>query len=290
MGAMDHGVEYSLGWVNHWALAGLREAVYAARELGLTTDAELYETEAHELQTALEAYSSRHPEFFTHERTVNSLVWPTHAWEHDPDRVKKPFAEWWTKNRLKGGVFTPEPYWLYFEAAQAHNALLLGDPTPAWDVLRYRLVNQDLPGLYGWREGGQGVGTENAIFGVTLINQLRGCHKFESITPHGWSQAELFLLQRAVLIEEWQEGLLLFGGVPAEWLKPNAHIAFERFPTWYGDISANLSIDSTGGAAQVTVRGGKAGTPIKVRLPNGEVTDMASGDSVSFHLAFGEIE
>lgn len=286
MGAMDHGVEYSLGWVNHWALAGLHEAVYAARELGLTADADRYQTEADELLTALEAYTTDHPDYFEHERTVNSLLWPTRAWEHDPDRVKKPFTDWWANNRLKDDRFVPEPYWLYFEAAQAHNALLMGNPAPAWMVIRYRLDNQDLPGLYGWREGGQGVGTENAIYGVTLINQLRGCHKFESITPHGWSQAELFLLQRAMLIEEWQGGLLLFGGVPAEWLKPNARLSFARFPTWYGDVSAQLSVDNEGRAAHLTVSGVRVGTPLKVRLPMGEVAGVMGDEDTSFQLTW----
>lgn len=290
MGAMDHGVDYSLGWVNHWALAGLREAAYAARELGETADAERYEAEAQALQTALDAYSINHPEFFTHERTVNSLLWPTRAWEHNLERVKVPFIQWWAQNRLKDGNFTPEPYWLYFEAAQAHNALLMSDSKLAWTVLRYRLANQDLPGLYGWREGGQGVGTENAIFGVTLINQLRGCHKFENITPHGWSQAELFLLQRAMLIEEWGDGLLLFSGVPAEWLKPNAQLSFDCFPTWYGAVSATLSVDSSGETVQVTLSGAREGTPICVRLPTDEVTGVAADDGISLQIALSSVQ
>ena len=282
MGTMDHHV--AISWVNHWALCGLREAAYAARELGLARDAEAYETEAAELKTALEAFIARTPEYFEWERTVNSLLWPTRAWETSPEQIKAGFDAWWLKHRGDADDYRAEPYWLYFEFAQAHNALLLGQHERAWRVVQYRLQHQDLPGLYGWREGGQGVGTENATHGVTLINQLRGCHKFESITPHGWSQAEMWLLQRAILVEEWQGGLLLFAGVPSEWLAPGARVAFRNFPTWYGNASAELVVDAQGQSATVTVSGIEAGTPVRVRLPGREVETAFSGNTLSMRV------
>jgi hypothetical protein len=142
-------------------------------------------------------------------------LWPSHAWEDHLTAAESSFNAWWAKYRgADDAEYQPEKYWLYFEMAQAHNALLLGQRERAWRVIDYRLRQQDLPGLYGWREGGEGVGTENAVHGVTLINQLRGCQKLESITPHGWSQSEMWLLQRAALVEEWQDGLLLFAGIP----------------------------------------------------------------------------
>jgi len=275
MGTMDHGVTYSLGWVNHWALCGLREAAYAARELGFESDAESYEKEATELKAALDAFIDRHPEYFEYERTVNSLLWPSRVWENELERIEAGFNAWWEKHRGIGDDYQPEPYWLYFEFAQAHNALLLGQRERAWRVIQYRLQHQDLPGLYGWREGGDGVGTENAVHGVTLINQLRGCHKFESITPHGWSQAEMWLLQRAVLVEEWRGGLLLFAGVPPQWLTPGAHVAFRNFPTWYGKTSAELVVDEEGRLATITVSGIADGIPVRVRLPGREVEGMS---------------
>ena len=36
-------ITYALGWVNHWALCGLREAAYAARELAFISDVVAYE-------------------------------------------------------------------------------------------------------------------------------------------------------------------------------------------------------------------------------------------------------
>ncbi len=283
-GSMDHGVEYALGWVNHWALAGLREAAFAARELGAIDVAERYAQEAAALYDALMRYAANHPGFWAHERTVNSLLWPTRAWESAVERARAAFSVWWHENRTPGETFTPEPYWLYFEFAQAHNALLLGERQTLWQVLDYRLAHPDLPGLYGWREGGNGVGTENAVQGVTLINQLRGCQKFESITPHGWSQAEMFLLQRAVLIDEWQDGLLLFAGVPDRWLRPGARVAFDDFPTAYGKVSATLTLNESGTQAELTISGARTGTPFLIRLAALQIDLTATAQPLSLTL------
>lgn len=283
IGTMDHGVEYALGWVNHWALCGLREAAFAAETLGYTGDAASYRDECAALQVALRAYAANHPGFWEHERTTNSILWPCRAWEDELETVEAPFNAWWTKYRgTDDAEYQPEKYWLYFEMAQAHNALLLGQHERAWRVIDYRLRQQDLHGLYGWREGGEGVGTENAIHGVTLINQLRGCQKFESITPHGWSQSEMWLLQRATLIEEWQDGLLLFAGIPETWLYPEAHIAFSGLPTWYGRVNAALRVDSQGQTAQFTLRGATPGTLLRLRLPGvAKAFTMPAGELVA---------
>lgn len=277
MGSMDHHIAKS--WVNQWALCGLHEAAYAAHELGIESDAEAYEIEEAALRDALEAFIERTPAYFEWERTVNSLLWPTRAWENAPQQIEAGFNTWWAKHRRSDeGGYQPEPYWLYFEFAQAHNALLLGQRERAWQVLQHRLRHQDLPGLYGWREGGQGVGTDNATRGVTLIPQLRGCHKFESITPHGWSQAEMWLLQRSVLVEEWQGGLLLFAGVPSQWLMPGARVAFRNFPTWYGKASAELVVDERGHSAAITASGIATGTLVRVRLPGHETEATCDGN------------
>jgi hypothetical protein len=265
-GVMDHGVAHALGWVNHWALCGLREAAFAARELGFPMDAAVYDTEADELQVAVETYAEQRPDFFDLERTMCSLLWPTRAWEETPQRVLPSFDAFWRRRRGGDGGYVPEPYWLYFELAQAHNALLLGQPQRAWQALRYRLDHQDLPGLYGWREGGQGVGTQNAVYGVTLINQLRGCQRYDSITPHGWSQAEMWLLQRAMLVEEWGQGLLLFAGAPGHWLQPGAVVSFRNLPTWYGKASAELRVDEHARMAAVTATGLRTDVHVRVNL------------------------
>ena len=283
-GAMDHGVSYSLGWVNHWAICGLREAAYAAHVLNRPREVRAYLNEADDLQQALVRYAQAHPKFFDYTRTANSLLWPTRAWTNYLEIAQPGFDDWYARNRQPDGVFQPEPYWLYFESAQAHNALLFGQRERAWQVVDYRLRHQDLPGLYGWREGGQGVGTENATQGATLIPLLRGCHKVESITPHGWSQAELWLLQRAMLLEEWQDGLLLFAGVPQEWLRAGARVAFRGLSSWYGAVSAELEVDAGGETAQVQISGPPRNTPLTLRLPGSEIQALMPRQTFSTEI------
>ncbi len=236
------------------------------------------------LQAALEAHARSHADYFSYERTVNSLLWPTGAWANSPmlADVKAAFERWWRANRVSDGAFTPEPYWLYFESAQAHNALLFGSRDIPWQVIDYRLSHQDVPGLYGLREGGDGVGTDNAVLGVTLINQLRGCQIYDDITPHGWSQSEFWLLQRALLIDEAGGGLLLFAGVPDRWLTPGADIGIERFPTMYGDVTANLRVE--GRTARITAAGVRAGTPIRIRIGGAQIDHIAAHEPLTVSL------
>ena len=270
-GTMDQGIVYSVGFVNHWALNGLRCAAFAAAELGYLADEAAYQAEAADLESSLMAYIQRNPEYFEYERTANSLLWPTHAWEHRLDFVEEPFNRWWAKNRgSNDSDYQPEDYWLYFEFAQAHNALLLGQRERAWRVIQYRLQHQDLPGLYGWREGKDGVGMENAVNGVTLIRQLRGCQIFDSVTPHGWSGSEMWLLQRATLVEEWQDKLVLFSGIPETWLKPGARFGFRNLPSWYGDVSASVQVSQDGRSVHVEISGAVPGTLVQVRLPQAQ--------------------
>lgn len=282
-GVMDHGVDHAVGWVNHWALCGLREAAHAAQELGFIADACAYAAEATVLWTALHRLAFTHPAFFQAERTVASLLWPTRAWEEDPTTALAGFNAWWERRHGRSDGYQPEPYWLYFEFAQAHQALILGQRERAWRIIEHRLAYPDLPGLYGWREGGEGVGTRNAVCGGTLLPLLRGCQRFESVTPHGWAQAEMWLLQRAVLVEEWRDGLLFFAGVPAHWIAPGALIAFRRFPTHYGTVSGELAVVASGRAAHVTLTGAAPGTPVRIALPGRPVIERPSvGEELSF--------
>lgn len=278
MGSMDHHIAKS--WCNHWAIEGLRGAAFAARELGREEDAKRFTEEADELKEALRTFANKTEEYFDWQRTATSLVWPTRAWEEDAEGIAGKWDEWWEKNRGNGENYKPEKYWLYFESGQAHNGLRLGRREQAWRVAEHLLTNQDLPGLYGWREGKDGVGMANVMQGVTIVNDVRGCQRLDSVTPHGWSQSEFWLLQRAMLLEEWRDELLLFSGVPQEWLAPGRRIAFRGLPSWFGRIDAELVVDDDGKTARAEARGVREGTQVRVRLPDKEASDVTPSDGV----------
>lgn len=261
MGVMDLHVRE--GETNQWCICGLREAAYAAEQLGYAEKAQEYYLEAEELREALLRYMKKEPRFFEWERNVNSLLWPTRTWEYETEEIQQGFEEWWAKERGTETSYIPEKYWLHFELGQIHNALMLGLKEQAWQGLKYRLENQDVPGLYGWREYGGGFEEAgNAVNGVSLIKQLRGCIKFDKITPHGWCASEMWLLQRGMLIEEWQDGVRLFAGVPREWIKPGIRIAFSGFSSWYGTIAAEMNCGQDGRIASACAEGFEPGTKI----------------------------
>ena len=277
MGVMDMHVRE--GQTNQWCICGLDEAAYAAAELGYEEDARFYQSEAADLKAALSRYMEKTPNFFEWERNVNSLVWPTRTWEYEPEKVIEGFKAWWKEQRGSESSYIPEKYWVHFELGQIHNALMLGLREQAWQGLKYRLENQDIPGLYGWREYGGGMEVAgNAVNGVSLINQLRGCQKFDKITPHGWCAAEMWLLQRGMLIEEWQGGLDLFYGVPSEWIKANAKFAFANLPTWYGKVSAEATYDKDGQVKTIFASGITPGTTVRILLPDFNRELVADGE------------
>ena len=121
------------------------------------------------------------------------------------------------------------------------------------------------------------------MHGVTLINQLRGCHKFDSITPHGWSQAELWLLQRAVLITETETQVRLFAGVPVSWLKAGCLIEFQQFPSIHGRVSASLRVTEQN-SFQITVDGIRAGVKILIDLPCQKYEFTSDGARIAIEL------
>ena len=106
---MDQGVNHALGWVNHWAICGLREAAYAAQQLGRPREVRACLNEADDLQEALVRYARANPSFFEQERSTNSLLWPTWAWANDLDDARAGFDAWYARHREPSASSGPNP-------------------------------------------------------------------------------------------------------------------------------------------------------------------------------------
>jgi len=87
----------------------------------------------------------------------------------------------------------------------------------------------------------------------------------------------MWLLQRAMLVEEWNNGLLLFAGVPKHWLTPGARITIGGFPTAFGRIDASLIIAMDGKNAEVKYSGINQGTGVEIRLPGMNIPTVSDG-------------
>jgi hypothetical protein len=227
MGRMDG--HYPIFWVNGFAYAGLLRAARCARALGEIADAERYEAEAAEVRAAM--LRAAEAEFGGNERDLASALWPT-GWATGFDEtVVTKFAEHWERVRCPGGRYAPEPLWTYFEAAQAHNRLLLGERENAWASIEHFLTHHAAPGLYTYHEG---EGDENSFL---LWQHVRGWDRIGCVTPHGWTASELFHLLRDCLVYEQDEELVIGAGVPESWLRSGRHFGIAHAPSHFGEVS-----------------------------------------------------
>jgi len=230
-------------WVNCWCLDGLRRVREAAEALGHGADARRYSDELREYREAFMRVLSKR--FGENERDFCCVLWPTRAAAPSHPMVSAAFRRWWREHRCPNGVYRPEALWTYFEAAQAHNYLLLGDRQKAWATIESFLTHHAAPGLYAYHEG---EGDENS-FG--LWGRIRGWNPVPKVMPHGWTSAELFLLLRDCMVYEDHNHLVIGAGVPASWMAEGAEFGIGGAPTYFGRASWEASV--SGSAVRVRI-------------------------------------
>jgi len=173
------------------------------------------------------------------------------------------------KERDPGGEFRETPLWTYFELAEAHQWLALGDPDTAYSVLRWFWKRQSSPGLYTWWEDS----TENNSY--HRWDKLRGWTNPPAVTPHYWTTAEVLLLQLDMLampaMGRHGPALVLGAGVPASWLTDSLGVQGLRV--------VGRTVDWSWDGRRVRAR--VNGAPIELRLgpsfPPGTPLDLVSG-------------
>ena len=181
------------------------------------------------------------------ERTYVSGLWPTGVAAPSREAFRAGLEARWAKRRVADGGFGETPLWTYFEVADAHQWLFLGQPERTWQTLRWFWEHQASPGLYTWWEG---KGEENS-FG--LWEQVRGWANPPNVTPHYWTAAEMLLLQLDMLAyvdESSSEPAIVVGaGIPPDWL--TSPMSARGLSTRLGEVDWSWK-DRT---MRVTVRG-----------------------------------
>ena len=247
-GRMDHHSPDF--YINCWVAAGYAQAAYAARRLGLAADAETWEAAAREVERLIAERLL--PHYGGNPRDPIVTPHPTGALTGESTRpeLTERLAAWFRRDRLDAsGRRKPEPEWTYFEAAQTHNALLLGLKNEAWTCLNGLLDDATRPWqVAAWIEGRAG-GNEHLPFGnaASARGWLRSDRALGGNMPHNWTSAEVLALLRDVFVRETDEGLLLGDGVPPEWLRPGSVFGATRLPTTRGTVtySARVTPDGT---------------------------------------------
>jgi hypothetical protein len=273
-------------WDDLWAIAGYREAAFAASETGQTTDAIDFEARADDLQRSmLESVS------MVQARTGASFVpnGPEDVQSSSMARGTTPAL--WPIRSLRGGLesfellsesfrayyrmwITPQSggyshylgtLWPYGGLGIAHAALRLGMLESTWQVLAWTMSHQTLPGTYAWGEA---------------INPQTGGLELGDM-PHSWAAAELISLLRDLVISE-QDGVLLVNpGTPDTWLDPGKHIVLKNAPTEYGLVNVSLSrVPQTPGSGPPDLTVQLDGTPPRgwlIRVPGNPVQVSLDG-------------
>lgn len=231
-------------WDNFWAVVGLREAAFAARELDYHDDADWMQREADDLTQAVfgsvETVMGAPPAYIpgaveevessAMARGTVPVLWPVRLVPPHTPLVERAFDYYyqrWIAPDEGGFRHRQGQFWPYGGMELAHAYLRLGRKDTVHEILGWVLNNQTLPGTFAWAEqvdpGGGG------ITGGDM--------------PHAWAAASFSTLVRELVVSENEGSLELLTGVPAWWLEAGRTISLKRAPTHFGLL--DLHTDST---------------------------------------------
>jgi len=273
-------------WDDLWAIAGYREAAFAANETGQTADAADFLARADDLQrSTLQSVSmvdARTGTLFVPNgpedvvssamaRGTTPALWPVRSLRGGSESLNllstsfRAYYQMWISPQGGGYSHYLGTLWPYGGLGIAHAALRLGMLESTWQVLDWTMAHQTLPGTYAWGEA---------------INPQTGGLELGDM-PHSWAAAELVSLLRDLVVSE-QDGVLLVNpGTPDSWLESGKHVVLQNAPTEYGPVNVSLSrapATPGGGLADLTIQ--LDGTPPdgwQVRVPGSPVQVMVDG-------------
>jgi len=224
----------------------LREAAKLAEVLGNPDLSEDWEQTAAEIKEKISANLLPH---INNERDACVTPYPCGIYGEGDIDFKDWFHKWYGRNRLNAnGERNPENLWTYFEAAQIHNAFLLGYKKEAWQVLdgflddgRFGEMNVYFEGTYGKTE----------MLPYNNAPDKKGWLKDEATganMPHNWTTSETFNLIRDMFIYEDSDNgrLLLANCIPEVWRKPGNTIGVKNMPTIFGEVNYMITFKENG--------------------------------------------
>jgi hypothetical protein len=265
-------------WDDLWAIAGYREAAFAALSVGQTSDATEFSARADDLQrvvldsvgtvqarTGIRFVPNGPEDVVTSAmaRGTTPAVWPIRSLQGVPaaDLLRGSFSAYfrtWLEPQNGGYRHVEDTLWPYGGLGIAHAMLRLGMLERTHQVLDWTLGHQTLPGTYAWGEA------INARTGGLELGDM----------PHSWAAAELISLLRDMIVAEQDGALLVNSGAPDSWLLPGEHIILKNAPTEYGSVNISLVRSDT----ELTIRlDGVPPAGWRVRLPGRPDAVLPSG-------------
>jgi len=272
-------------WDDLWAIAGYREAAFAASEIGQPADATDFQARADDLQADLlqsvamvqartgTSFVPNGPEDVMSSamaRGTTPALWPIRSLL-GPESFNllsgsfRDYFQTWLAPQGGGYRHYLGTLWPYGGLGIAHAALRLGMLDSTWQVLDWTLAHQTLPGTYAWGEA---------------INPQTGGLELGDM-PHSWAAAELVSLLRDMVVSEQDGVLLVDPGTPDSWLEPGKQITLKNAPSEYGPVNVSLSrVPATPGGSPPDLIVRLEGTPPRgwqARLPGKPVLALVDG-------------
>lgn len=262
-------------WDDFWAIAGLEEAAYAARELGKPEDAAWMDAEAKALREAVlrsvERVMGENAAFIpgavedvessAMARGTVPALWPVRVLSPDSPLVKRSFDvyyERWIAPDSGGFRHRQDQFWPYGGLELAHAYLRLGRQDVLHEILGWTLEHETLAGTFAWAEQVDPQG--GGISGGDM--------------PHAWAAASYATLVREMVISEQGDHVRLFSGVPAWWFEEDRAVTLKNAPTHFGalDLHTEGSVGQAGnrwdGTLRLTLSGAAPPEGFRWRLPD----------------------
>jgi len=217
-------------------IAGLRAATMMAEALTNSSDASAWRKLA---ESFFEKYDQQFGSRLAKDYGSYSVLWPTHLY---------PFTAGKAFEQFKGiGAQSPAS-WRYFALATAHQGLLTGNRAAGFETLNRHLQLPQMQGWYALDEGG-----DSGVGGWNHVRTTWRQGKASDAMPHGWAIAEFILLLRDCLAFEDGDKLVLFAGIPPDWITRPEGMKIKHFPTHFGNLSLEYTV--SGKAAKLILSG-----------------------------------
>ncbi|MBN1443698.1 MAG: hypothetical protein JXA90_13395 [Planctomycetes bacterium] len=259
--------EYLWAGKNHivgydfWNLRGLLCASRAAEALGEQADRRLFDAEAREYRSSIDAAWRRtglphFPPSWEGEGTPwgnTETLWPLPLFDEDDPRVSATLEE--VRQRHGGGFLEGTIRWCPGRVAAIHPYLSSYTTLASLSRGEHETVAEE----FYWY-----------LFHSTAAHSFpegiyhRRRFAWGDTIPHLLGAANYSILLRRMLVHEQGDELDLLSGIPDAWLDPGCEIRLERLPTSFGEL--DLRAVSTAEGITVRLRAPRRDPPARIRL------------------------
>ncbi|EKQ68648.1 hypothetical protein OsccyDRAFT_3186 [Leptolyngbyaceae cyanobacterium JSC-12] len=198
----------------------LQDAAALADRMNQPADAKRWREQANQMQTV---WQKRFQAKFSRlDASYTNGLWPSWIAAINQNEFDQSLQTHWAAQHDKTGRLRQPPANPFFNLAETHQWLLLGDRDRVWSTLKWFWEHQASPGLYTWWGNNDGPEASASPQSLSHWHRFRGWVNPPNITPHYRTAAEMALLQLDMLAYVDQAKsiptLVIGAGVQPQWL------------------------------------------------------------------------